>query len=127
MNTPKIAKWSSIEIKCLSYQVRDIASTLQVGLGTVNKDNLFQQQKSRENLQNHIHESTRRISKLWRFQKQHRILEQNYKSQLWPMIATHCHTQVLLYKGDSVSVGVIKDVLCRRCCRRTCYIHCIPF
>ena len=56
VNTPKIAKWSSIEIKCLSYQVRDIASTLQVGLGTVNKDNLFQQQKSRENLQYHIHE-----------------------------------------------------------------------
>ena len=55
-NTPKISKWSGIEIKCLIYQVRDIASTLQVGLGTVNKHNLLQQQKSYENLQYHIHE-----------------------------------------------------------------------
>jgi hypothetical protein len=63
--TSKIAKWCGIEIKCLSYQVRDISSTLQVGLGTVNKDNLFQQQKLRKNLQYYIHESTRRISKLY--------------------------------------------------------------
>ena len=56
VNTPKIAKWCGIEIKCLSYQVRDISGTLQVGLGTVNKDNLFQQQKLRENIQYYIHE-----------------------------------------------------------------------
>ena len=56
VNTPKIAKWCGIEIKCLSYQVRDISSTLQVELGKVNKDNLFQQQKLRENLQYYIHE-----------------------------------------------------------------------
>jgi hypothetical protein len=52
--------WTGVEIKCLNYLVRvivrDIASTLQVGLGTVNKDILFLQQKSRENLQYHINE-----------------------------------------------------------------------
>ena len=56
VNTPKIAKWCGIDIKCLSYQVRDISSTLQVGLGTVNKDNLFQQQKLREKIHYNIHE-----------------------------------------------------------------------
>jgi hypothetical protein len=58
VDTPMIAKWSGIgiEIKCWSYQVRDIASTLLVGLGTVKIGNLFQQHKSRENLQYHTHE-----------------------------------------------------------------------
>jgi hypothetical protein len=54
VDTSMIAKWIGIEIKCLNYQVRDIASALQVGLGTVNKGNLFQQQKSWENLQYNI-------------------------------------------------------------------------
>ena len=47
-------------IKSSNFRVKDIvrhiASTLQVGLGTVNKDILFLRQMSRENLQHHIHE-----------------------------------------------------------------------
>jgi hypothetical protein len=54
VDTPMIAKWSGIEIKCLNYVVRDIASALQVGLGTVSKGNLFQQHKSWENPQYNI-------------------------------------------------------------------------
>jgi hypothetical protein len=45
-----------LELSSQGYSQRDIASTLQVGLGTVNKDILFLQQKSRENLQYHINE-----------------------------------------------------------------------
>jgi hypothetical protein len=45
-----------LELSSQGYSQRDIASTLQVGLGTVNKDILFLRQKSRENLQHHIHE-----------------------------------------------------------------------
>ena len=61
MNTSKITKWTGVEIKCwnLSSQgiVKEILlSTLQVGLGTVNKDILFLRQMSQENLQHHIHE-----------------------------------------------------------------------
>ena len=60
MNTLKITKWTGVEIKCWNLRVRDsqrdIASTLQVGLGTVNKDILFLRQMSQENLQHHIHE-----------------------------------------------------------------------
>ena len=60
MNTLKITRWTGVEIKCWNLRVRDsqrdIASTLQVGLGTVNKDILFLRQMSQENLQHHIHE-----------------------------------------------------------------------
>ena len=45
-----------LELSSQGYSQRDIASTLQVGLGTVNKDILFLRQMSRENLQHHIHE-----------------------------------------------------------------------
>ena len=45
-----------LELSSHGYSQRDIASTLQVGLGTVNKDILFLRQMSRENLQHHIHE-----------------------------------------------------------------------
>ena len=45
-----------LELSSQGYSQRDIASTLQVGLGTVNKDILFLRQISRENLQHHIHE-----------------------------------------------------------------------
>jgi hypothetical protein len=45
-----------LELSSRGYSQRDIASTLQVGLGTVNKDILFLRQMSRENLQHHIHE-----------------------------------------------------------------------
>jgi len=38
------------------YSQRDIAKTLQIGLGTVNKDLLFLRQQARENLQYHIHD-----------------------------------------------------------------------
>ena len=60
MNTLKITRWTGVEIKCWNLRVRDsqrdIASTLQVGLGTVNKDILFLRHLSQENLQHHIHE-----------------------------------------------------------------------
>jgi hypothetical protein len=45
-----------LELSSQGYSQRDIANTLQVGLGTVNKDILFLREKSRENLQHHIHE-----------------------------------------------------------------------
>ena len=45
-----------LELAGQGYSQRDIATTLQVGLGTVNKDIIFLQEKSRENLQHHIHE-----------------------------------------------------------------------
>ena len=45
-----------LELSSQGYSQRDIASTLQVGLGTVNKDILFLRQMSQENLQHHIHE-----------------------------------------------------------------------
>ena len=45
-----------LELSSQGYSQRDIASTLQVGLGTVNKDILFLRQMSRQNLQHHIHE-----------------------------------------------------------------------
>ena len=45
-----------LELSSQGYSQRDISSTLQVGLGTVNKDILFLRQMSRENLQHHIHE-----------------------------------------------------------------------
>ena len=45
-----------LELSSQGYSQRDIASTLQVGLGTVSKDILFLRQMSRENLQHHIHE-----------------------------------------------------------------------
>ena len=45
-----------LELSSQGYSQRDIASTLQVGLGTVNKDILFLRQMSRENLQHHIYE-----------------------------------------------------------------------
>ena len=45
-----------LELSSQGYSQRDIASTLQVGLGTVNKDILFLRQMSWQNLQHHIHE-----------------------------------------------------------------------
>jgi hypothetical protein len=45
-----------LELSSQGYSQRDIASTLQVGLGTVNKDILFLRHLSQENLQHHIHE-----------------------------------------------------------------------
>ena len=45
-----------LEISSQGYSQRDIASTLQIGLGTVNKDIFFLRQISPENLQHHIHE-----------------------------------------------------------------------
>jgi hypothetical protein len=45
-----------LELSSQGYSQRDIVSTLQVGLGTVNKDILFLRQMSQENLQHHIHE-----------------------------------------------------------------------
>jgi hypothetical protein len=44
------------ELSSQGYSQRDIASTLQVGLGTVNKDLLFIRQQARDNLKYHIHE-----------------------------------------------------------------------
>jgi hypothetical protein len=45
-----------LELSSQGYSQRDIVSTLQVGLGTVNKDILFLRHLSQENLQHHIHE-----------------------------------------------------------------------
>jgi IS30 family transposase len=45
-----------LELTSQGYSQRDIANTLQVGLGTVNKDLLFLRRQARENLQYHIHE-----------------------------------------------------------------------
>jgi hypothetical protein len=45
-----------LELSSQGYSQRDIAKSLQIGLGTVNKDLLFLRQQARENLQYHIHD-----------------------------------------------------------------------
>jgi transposase len=45
-----------LELSSQGYSQRDIANTLQIGLGTVNKDLLFLRQQARDNLQYHIHD-----------------------------------------------------------------------
>jgi hypothetical protein len=45
-----------LELTSQGYSQRDIANTLQVGLGTINKDLSFLRKQARENLQYHIHD-----------------------------------------------------------------------
>jgi hypothetical protein len=45
-----------LELTSQGYSQRDIATSLQIGLGTVNKDLSFLQKQARDNLQYHIHD-----------------------------------------------------------------------
>jgi hypothetical protein len=45
-----------LELTSQGYSQRDIAASLQIGLGTVNKDLSFLRRQARENLQYHIHD-----------------------------------------------------------------------
>jgi IS30 family transposase len=45
-----------LELTSQGYSQRDIATSLQIGLGTVNKDLSFLRRHARENLQHHIHD-----------------------------------------------------------------------
>jgi transcriptional regulator len=45
-----------LELTSQGYSQRDIATSLQIGLGTVNKDLSFLRKQARENLQYHIHD-----------------------------------------------------------------------
>jgi hypothetical protein len=45
-----------LELTSQGYSQRDIATSLQIGLGTVNKDLSFLRRQARENLQHHIHD-----------------------------------------------------------------------
>jgi IS30 family transposase len=45
-----------LELTSQGYSQRDIATSLQIGLGTVNKDLTFLRRQARDNLQYHIHD-----------------------------------------------------------------------
>jgi hypothetical protein len=45
-----------LELTSQGYSQRDIATSLQIGLGTVNKDLSFLRRQARDNLQYHIHD-----------------------------------------------------------------------
>jgi hypothetical protein len=45
-----------LELSSQGYSQIDIANTLQIALGTVNKDLLFLRQQAQENLMTHIHD-----------------------------------------------------------------------
>ena len=90
-------EWRRSKILDLSsdgYNQREISQKLQITKSVVNRDVIFLRKQARESLQYHIQDRIpeeyqtcitgmkRNLKQTWRLQRQHQILEQNYRHEL---------------------------------------------